>query len=251
MSASTLMEFAVQMKCDGCAKTVRKALEGVDGIKSVQINVENEQVIVEGTLPSNSVKNLIEATGKLAVLQGYGSSTETRPKLTAAAVAMLEAGNPSIKGVVRFVQTDEDTCVVDGTVDGLPPGKHGLFIHECGDISNGCHSCGDIFGNMGPLTKKVAGAMGDIVVHPNGRSEFHMINKNVKVWDMIGRSMIIHEEDTDARIQNKIENRLTCGIIARSAGVSENNKKICSCDGVTLWDERNVPLAGEGRQSKM
>ncbi|XP_033734618.1 copper chaperone for superoxide dismutase-like [Pecten maximus] len=251
MSASTVMEFAVKMTCEGCAKSVRSALEGVDGIKSVKINLENEQVIVEGTLPSNSVKDLIEATGKPAVLQGYGSSTVAKPKQTAAAVAMMEAGNTNVKGVVRFVQTDNDTCVVDGTMDGLPPGRHGLFIHECGDLSNGCNSCGDVFGKMGPLTKKVAGAMGDIVVHPDGRSEFHMINKNVKVWDVIGRSMVIHEEDTDARIQNKLENRLVCGIIARSAGLFENSKKICSCDGITLWDERNVPVAGDGRKSKM
>ncbi|XP_069116317.1 copper chaperone for superoxide dismutase-like isoform X1 [Argopecten irradians] len=252
MSASTVMEFAVNMTCEGCVKTVRSTLEGVEGIKSVKINLENEQVIVEGNLPSSRVKDMIEATGKLAVLKGYGSNAETPPKQTAAAVAMMEAGNTNIKGVVRFVQTDEDTCVVDGTVDGLPPGKHGLFIHQCGDLSDGCRSCGDIFGKMGPLTRQVAGAMGDIVVHPDGRSEFHMVNKNLKVWDMIGRSMIIHEEDTEACIQNKLENRLVCGIIARSPGLFENSKKICACDGVTLWDERNVPIAGEGRsKSKM
>ena len=41
---------------------------------------------------------------------------------------------------------------------------------------------------------------------------------------------------------------LACGIIARSAGLGENLKKICACDGVTIWDERNKPLAGPGRQ---
>lgn len=42
-----------------------------------------------------------------------------------------------IKGVVRFVQT-KDGCIVDGTIDGLTAGPHGLHIHECGDISQGC-----------------------------------------------------------------------------------------------------------------
>lgn len=46
--------------------------------------------------------------------------------------------------------------------------------------------------------------------------------------------------------------RLSCGIIARSAGLFQNSeKKICSCDGVTIWNERNVPLAGSGRKSKI
>lgn len=44
--------------------------------------------------------------------------------------------------------------------------------------------------------------------------------------------------------------RIACGIIARSSGLFENNKKICACDGVTLWEERDVPLAGPSRQRK-
>ena len=41
--------------------------------------------------------------------------------------------------------------------------------------------------------------------------------------------------------------RLACGIIARSAGLFENSKKICACDGLTLWDEKNAPLSGSKR----
>lgn len=41
--------------------------------------------------------------------------------------------------------------------------------------------------------------------------------------------------------------RLACGIIARSAGLFQNPKQICACDGVTLWEERDRPLAGKGR----
>ena len=44
--------------------------------------------------------------------------------------------------------------------------------------------------------------------------------------------------------------RLACGIIARSAGMFENSKRICACDGVTLWDERDRPLAGPGRRQR-
>lgn len=41
--------------------------------------------------------------------------------------------------------------------------------------------------------------------------------------------------------------RIACGIIARSAGIMQNFKKFCACDGVTLWDERLKPLAGGNR----
>ena len=33
---------------------------------------------------------------------------------------------------------------------------------------------------------------------------------------------------------------ISCGIIARSAGLFENSaKKFCACDGVPIWDERD------------
>ena len=43
-----------------------------------------------------------------------------------------------VRGVIHLTQIDEQSCVIDGTIDGLTPGKHGLHIHECGDISDGC-----------------------------------------------------------------------------------------------------------------
>jgi copper chaperone for superoxide dismutase len=43
-----------------------------------------------------------------------------------------------VKGLIRFVQVDKDKMVIDGTIDGLTPGKHALCMHECGDISDGC-----------------------------------------------------------------------------------------------------------------
>ena len=42
-----------------------------------------------------------------------------------------------IMGVIRFAETP-DGCLIDGTIDGLTPGEHGMHIHECGDISQGC-----------------------------------------------------------------------------------------------------------------
>lgn len=42
--------------------------------------------------------------------------------------------------------------------------------------------------------------------------------------------------------------RLACGIIARSSGLFQNPKQICTCDGLTIWEERGRPIAGEGRK---
>jgi len=34
------------------------------------------------------------------------------------------------------------------------------------------------------------------------------------------------------------KSRIGCGIIARSAGILENVKKVCFCSGRTLWEEK-------------
>ncbi|KAL1450817.1 hypothetical protein WDU94_003136 [Cyamophila willieti] len=56
---------------------------------------------------------------------------------------------------------------------------------------------------------------------------------------IIGRSIVIEDDASK---------KLACAVIARSAGVSENKKSICACDGVTIWEERDRPLAGPGRR---
>ena len=53
-------------------------------------------------------------------------------------MSMMQIGQESIKGLIRLVQTDEQNCVIEGTIDGLPPGHHALCVHECGDVSEGC-----------------------------------------------------------------------------------------------------------------
>ena len=42
--------------------------------------------------------------------------------------------SPGPKGVIRLTQLMSG-CVIEGTVDGLSPGQHGLAIHETGDTS--------------------------------------------------------------------------------------------------------------------
>lgn len=53
------------------------------------------------------------------------------------AVAML-AGAGNIQGVVRLLQLSEEACLIDGTIDGLDPGPHGLHIHTLGDLTQHC-----------------------------------------------------------------------------------------------------------------
>ncbi|XP_068922519.1 copper chaperone for superoxide dismutase isoform X1 [Petaurus breviceps papuanus] len=256
------LEFAVQMSCQSCVDTVQTSLRGVAGIQEVEAQLENQSVLVTTTLPSHEVQSLLENTGRQAVLKGMGSHMlRENPENLGAAVAML--GKPgAVQGVVRFLQVSPQCCLIEGTIDGLDPGPHGLHVHQYGDLTQNCASCGDHFNpdgmpHGGPKdTHRHLGDLGNVYADADGRVTFRMEDEKLKVWDIIGRSLVIDADEDDlgqgghplSKVTGNSGERLACGIIARSAGLFQNPKQICSCDGLTIWEERGRPIAGEGRR---
>lgn len=59
-------------------------------------------------------------------------------------MAILGGPGP-VQGVVRFLQLTPERCLIEGTIDGLEPGLHGLHVHQFGDLTKDCNSCGDHF----------------------------------------------------------------------------------------------------------
>ncbi|XP_018344977.1 PREDICTED: protein asteroid-like isoform X3 [Trachymyrmex septentrionalis] len=252
--ASTKIEFAVHMTCEKCVNAISKSIADIEDIQNVDISLERGTVTLETNLPYSIIQERIERTGRQAVLKGYGDGPS--------AVVML-GGNSGysignlIRGVIRFAETSEG-CIIDGTIDGLTPGEHGIHVHECGDISNGCERVGEHFNpNNSPhgspendLSKRHVGDLGNVLADTSGRAAFRKIDKFLKIPDIIGRSLIITKDPDDLGRGNSPESkingnsgaRLACGIIARSSGLFQNTKKICACDGLTIWDERDRAL---------
>ncbi|XP_060031947.1 copper chaperone for superoxide dismutase [Erinaceus europaeus] len=256
--AACTLEFAVQMTCQSCVDAVRASLQGVAGILSVEVHLEKQMVLVQTTLPSQEVQALLEDSGRQAVLKGMGSSLLEN---LGAAVAILGGPGP-VQGVVRFLQLSPERCLIEGTIDGLEPGLHGLHVHQFGDLTEDCSSCGDHFNpdgtsHGGPQDpERHRGDLGNIKADGDGRASFRMEDWQLKVWDVIGRSVVVDEREDDlgrgghplSKISGNSGERLACGIIARSAGLFQNPKQICACDGLTLWEERGRPIAGPGRK---
>nr|CAD7267840.1 unnamed protein product [Timema shepardi] len=281
------IEFAVEMSCGKCEEKVRGCLSALEGVKVSQVSLEKQSVVVETNQPSTIVLDCIRATGLRAVMKGYGGDVGIVPGPQVAAVAMLGGetgcGLGPVKGVVRFLQTEQDRCLIDGTIDGLEPGHHGLHIHELGDLSGGCDTIGPHLNLRGTrhggphedednrhtslcysthhrhtthitVTAHVTllqhtGDLGNIKADVNGRAVFRFEDKLVKVGDIIGRSVAVNQGPDDPASREGDEQRIACGIIARSAGMFENSKRICACDGVELWDEKDRPLTGPSRRN--
>ncbi|KAI5636794.1 copper/zinc superoxide dismutase (SODC) domain-containing protein [Phthorimaea operculella] len=169
-----------------------------------------------------------------------------------------------VMGVVRFQQAENGPLLVDGTIDGLTPGQHGIHVHASGDLSKGCLSLGEHYNPHGaphggpedPKDSRHAGDLGNICADETGRATFRLIDNCLQVSDIIGRSVAITERPDDlgrgssptSKIDGDSGSPVACGIIARSAGIFQNPKRICACDGIVVWDEKDRPLAGKGRR---
>ncbi|XP_056366274.1 copper chaperone for superoxide dismutase isoform X1 [Oenanthe melanoleuca] len=199
--SSCRLEFAVQMSCQGCADAVRAALDAAPDVKLLELRPQEQSVLVETTAAAERVRELLENSGCRAVLKGMGGSSEAPPG--GAAVAAL-GGPGGVRGLVRFLQLTPGRCLVDGAVSGLPPGPHGLHIHEFGDLSDPCNSCGGHFNpdgetHGGPQDQhRHAGDLGNIWADSEGRARFRIEDTRLKagLWRGGPRGRALPEPQT-------------------------------------------------------
>jgi copper chaperone for superoxide dismutase len=77
--------------------------------------------------------------------------------------------------------------------------------------------------------KQPLGDLGTLEAGQNGEVNFSGSKEKLKVVDLIGRSIALYATD------DRSDPGIVAAVIARSAGVGENYKKLCTCDGVTIW----------------
>ena len=83
------------------------------------------------------------------------------------------------------------------------------------------------------------GELGKLEVDEDGRGSL-VGEIDWRVWQMVGRGIVVErlgkKEGGDG---------LVVGVVARSAGVWENEKVVCGCSGKTVWEEREE-MVGKG-----
>ena len=194
------IEFAVQMGGEKCADKVREALKGMG---ELEIDSKQGRVIIHTQEPWFVIKEKIEETGRTAVLNGFGGQSAVSIINTTGS----DVDRCPIQGVIRFtsIRKDKPGLVVDGIVDGLSPGLHGLHIHETGDVSAGCASVGNHYNPRGSphggpdddIDNRHAGDMGNIRADDSGRATFRFMDNVLEVWEIIGRSVVVTQNPDD------------------------------------------------------
>ncbi|XP_059290201.1 copper chaperone for superoxide dismutase, chloroplastic/cytosolic isoform X3 [Lycium ferocissimum] len=216
-----LTEFMVDMSCQGCVNAVKSKLQTVEGVKNVDVDLDNQVVRILGSSPVKTMSEALEQTGRKARLIGQGVPDDF---LISAAVA--EFKGPDIFGVVRLAQVNMELTRIEANISGLSPGKHAWSINEFGDLTRGAASTGKLYSP--PL-----GDLGTLDVDEKGEAFYSGAKEKLRVADLIGRAVAVYATE------DKSDPGLKAAVIARSAGVGENYKKLCTCDGTTIWEATN------------
>ena len=138
-----------------------------------------------------------------------------------------------------MVQVSPAMTLIDLTIRGLSPGTYRSTVRETGDISAGAESTGGIW-DMARATKdkdlaSARGVFGTVQVSQSGIGSV-FLDKSIQIWELIGRSIVVSKQQDDKFTKNDPDTLV--GVIARSAGVWDNDKTVCSCSGKTVWEER-------------
>ncbi|XP_040375965.1 heavy metal-associated isoprenylated plant protein 28 [Oryza brachyantha] len=64
----TIVEMSVHMDCAGCEKKIRKAIQRMEGVDDVEIDMERQKVTVNGNVEQKKVLKAVRRTGRRAVL---------------------------------------------------------------------------------------------------------------------------------------------------------------------------------------
>lgn len=127
-------------------------------------------------------------------------------------------------GTVTFTQKGNNVKVL-ADLTGMPPGKHGIHIHEKGDLSKpdltsaGGHFNPEHHMHGGPTTSPVhAGDLGNIEAKEDGTAHMELTVDNISIGgknDILGKSVIIHAkaDDLSSQPSGNSGDRIAGGVI--------------------------------------
>ncbi|XP_051869545.1 superoxide dismutase [Cu-Zn]-like isoform X2 [Pristis pectinata] len=105
----------------------------------------------------------------------------------------------SVQGIVTFEWDETEEVLIKGTIEGLKPGKHGLYISALGNVSTGYTSSGV---HYNPCEKKHGGPqdderhvgdLGNIEANDDGVAKFEMHDRLLRLagnYSVIGRTLV-------------------------------------------------------------
>lgn len=140
---------------------------------------------------------------------------------------LQSAAGKNVSGTVTFTRGPEGVAV-EGTLNGLEPGKHGFHVHETGDCSAAdFSSAGGHFNpanvQHGAPTDEVhhPGDMGNLEVGSDGTATVSITMPELSMDEgdpayVIGKAVVVHAKADDLKSQPSGDagGRVACGVIS-------------------------------------
>lgn len=190
----------------------------------------------------SAIVEAIQGTGRDAILRGSGASNSAAVSILETYVererTAQEGTDREVRGLARMVEVGSGRTLVDLTIRGVSPGTYNASIREYGNLSDGASSTGPVWN--GGQTHQPKGVLGTVTVDKTGRGSA-FVDHGFQVWEAIGHAMVLTRQGEEGTLKN--DEDTVVGVIARSAGVWDNDKTVCSCTGKTLWEERKEEVA--------
>ncbi|XP_020366745.2 superoxide dismutase [Cu-Zn]-like isoform X3 [Rhincodon typus] len=117
-----------------------------------------------------------------------------------------EDSDSLVRGTVTFEWDETEEVFVQGTIEGLEPGKHGLYVCSLGNITNGYMSSGVHYNpcekrHGGPEdADRHVGDLGNVEANDDGVAKFEMHDRLLRLagnYSIIGRTLVVTENEDD------------------------------------------------------
>jgi Cu-Zn family superoxide dismutase len=151
-------------------------------------------------------------------------------------IAIAVFNSPKIKGFINFYEDYKNKkTLIELNLQGLKKnGIHGFHIHEAGDLTENCMGACAHFNpfnkNHGGINSKERhlGDLGNIIADKDGNVKYNISDKHIKLYgtkrNIIGRSVVIHEDEDDNGLGGHDDSlttghagkRLACAVIGYS-----------------------------------
>lgn len=148
-------------------------------------------------------------------------------------VTMSQIDEKGVGKALGTIKLDDgkDGLVIEAKLNGLPPGEHGFHVHEGGDCApkekDGKMTAGMAAGghldpaktgkHEGPKGQGHLGDLPPLVVDKNGVAEEKLTAPRLKVADLAGHAVVIHEGGDNFSDQPKPlgggGGRIACGVV--------------------------------------
>ncbi|KAL9361218.1 hypothetical protein Peur_044003 [Populus x canadensis] len=78
-NALSTVELLVHMDCEGCEKRIRRAISKIDGVDSLEIDMDKQKVTVKGYVDQRKVLKVVRRTGRRAEFWPFPYDSEYYP----------------------------------------------------------------------------------------------------------------------------------------------------------------------------